>query len=138
MVDIRSFLDPAMAPEAEFGIEAKVMVWINAGSGRVLALEPRYFAVEGQLQVFGKERPLAVQIALGEALLDGETLTGPCTLRMGEEADGDAVYRVEGESLVLLGTLEGTTTRIVLQTDGKRSLVELDGARKAQLRFSPG
>ncbi len=139
MIDMRSFLDPGLQPEAEFAIEAKVMLWLNAGTGRVLAADERMLAIEGTLQVFGKERPLSVQVALGDPLLDESgSVTGSCTLRMGEEADGDAVYRVEEGALVLLGTLEGAATRIVLSTDGKHTLVEIDGPRNAQLRLTPG
>lgn len=139
MADIRAFLHPGLAAGGSFGLEAKVMVWINAGTGQVLALEPGLLALEGVLQLFGKEKPLAVQVSLGEPVgaADG-TVTGPCTLRLGQEADGEAVYRVEGDRLVLLGTIEGDATRITLKADARHSLIDIEGKRRVSLRLTPG
>lgn len=139
MIDLQDFIDDGMKQDVEFGIEAKVMLWLNAGTGKVLGVGPRLLAIEGQIQVLGKERPLSVQVSLGDPLLDEDgTVTGPCTLRLGEEADGDAVFRVEGEKLVLLGTLKGTATRIALSRAGQRTQVDIDGERSVQLRLAPG
>jgi len=139
MVDLRTFLNSRLAAGSSFGIEAKVMVWINAGSGQILALEPRLLAFEGTIQLFGKEKPLAVQMALGEPAGDLEgVVTGPCTLRLGQEADGEAVYRIEGDSLVLMGTVDGEATRITLKADERHSLIDIEGKRRASLRLTPG
>ncbi len=139
MIDIRDFLAKDLTAEREFSIEAKVMIWLNAGSGKVLALEPGYFALEGKIQVVGVERPLAVQLSLGPAVFDASgVVTGTCTLRLGGEADGDAVYRVEGERLVLLGQVDGKAVRVAFKADGRYTLVDLDGDRKASLRLTAG
>lgn len=139
MIDIRDFLAKDLAAGQEFGIEAKVMLWLNAGSGQVLALEPKLLALEGKIQVVGVERSLSMQIALGEPFLDEQgNVTGPCTLRVAAEADGEAVYRVEGERLQLLGTIGGQATRIIFKRDGRHTQVELDGERKATLRLTAG
>ena len=137
MLDIRTFLHESFTVGSAFGIEAKVMLWINAGSGQVLALEPRLLAIEGKVQVFGKEHPLELQLALGEPVLDETGVTtGHCTLRIGQEADGEAVYRVEDGSLILLGTVDGHPTRVVLRPDERHSLLDIDGKRKASLRLT--
>ncbi len=139
MIDIRNFLADGMAVEKEFSIEAKIMVWLNAGTGRVLALEPNLLAFEGRIQVLGHEKPLAVQLVLGEPVLDEQgVVTGPCTLRLGPEADGEAVYRVEEDKLVLLGQVEGKAVRVSFKADGRHTLVDLHGERKTNLRLTVG
>jgi hypothetical protein len=139
MIDIRNFLADGMVVEKEFSIEAKIMVWLNAGTGRVLALEPNLLAFEGRIQVMGHEKPLAVQLVLGEPVLDEQgVVTGPCTLRLGPEADGEAVYRVEDDKLVLLGQVEGKAVRVSFKADGRHTLVDLHGERKTNLRLTVG
>lgn len=139
MIDIRNFLAKDLTADREFSIEAKVMLWLNAGSGKVLAVTPTHFAIEGKIQVVGVERPLSVQLSLGEPALDEKgVMTGACTLRLGPQADGEAVYRIEGEELVLLGEVDGKPVRVTLKPDGRRTLINLDGERKAQLRLTAG
>ena len=137
MIDIRDFLAGNLAAESEFAIEARVMVWLNAGTGKVLALEPTLLALKGRIQIMGHERPLAVQLSLGEPLLDDKgVVTGPCTLRLGPEADGEAVYRVEDGRLVLLGEVEGKAVRVSFKADGRHTLVDIAGERKVSLRLT--
>ncbi len=139
MVDIRDYLAKNLTAEREFSIEAKVMVWLNAGAGKILAVEPAYFAMEGRIQIMGYERPLAVQLTLGEAAEDAAgVVTGPCTLRLGGEADGEAVYRVEGQRLVLLGKVNGKAVRVAFKEDGRHTLVDIDAERKVALRLTAG
>lgn len=139
MIDLRNYLAADLTAEREFSIEVKVMVWLTAGAGKVLGVGPTHFAIEGKIQVIGSERALALQLSLGEPALDEAGVpTGGCTLRVGDEADGEAVYRVEGDSLVLLGQVDGQATRVALRSDGRHSLIDIDGKRKASLRLTAG
>lgn len=139
MIDLRDFLSDSLTVDREFAIEAKVMVWLNAGTGRVLAVSPSHFAIEGRIQVVGHERPLEMQLSLGDALRDeAGVVTGPCTLRLGPEADGEAVYRVEEGSLVLLGQIDGKAVRVAFKPDGRHTLIDIQGERKTNLRLTAG
>lgn len=139
MVDLRDYMHPELSAGREVGIEVKLMLWLNAGTGRIEALEPNLLALQGIIQVLGKERPIELQLALGETLADPEGRpTGSCTLRISNEADGEGVYRVEGDSLVLLGTIKETATRVTLTRNDRHSLVDIDGESKVKLRLTPG
>jgi len=139
MIDLRDYMHPELATGREVGIEVKLVLWLNAGTGRVEVLEPALVAVKGVFQVMGKERELAVQLALGDDTLDEEgRATGPCTLRIGNEADGEGVYRVEGESLVLLGKIKETATRVTLSRNERHSLIDIEGESRLRLRLTPG
>ena len=139
MVDLRDYMHPDLSAGREVGIEVKLMLWLNAGTGRIEALEPNLLALQGIIQVLGKERPVELQLALGEALTDPDGRpTGSCTLRISNEADGEGVYRVEGDSLVLLGTIKETATRVTLSRSDRHSLVDIDGETKVKLRLTPG
>jgi len=139
MIDLRNYMHPDLAAGREVGIEVKLMLWLNAGSGRIEALEPTLLSLQGIIQVMGKERPVELQLALGEALQDEEGRpTGPCTLRISNEADGEGVYRVEGDSLVLLGKVKDAATRVTLSRDERYSLVEIEGENRVRLRLTPG
>jgi len=63
MVDLRDYMHPDLSAGREVGIEVKLMLWLNAGSGRIEALEPRLLALQGIIQVLGKERPIELQLA---------------------------------------------------------------------------
>lgn len=139
MVDLRNYMHPDLAAGREVGIEVKLMLWLNAGTGRIEALEPRLLALQGIIQVMGKERPIELQLALGDTLADDEgRATGSCTLRISDEADGEGVYRVEGESLVLMGTIKEHATRVTLTRSERHSLVDIEGESRVRLRLTPG
>jgi len=139
MVDLRDYMHPELSAGREVGIEVKLMLWLNAGSGRIEALEPNLLALQGLIQVLGKERPIELQLALGDTLRDEEGRpTGTCTLRISDEADGEGVYRVEGDTLVLLGKIKDTATRVTLSRDERYSLVEIEGESRVRLRLTPG
>lgn len=139
MVDLRDYMHPDLSAGREVGIEVKLMLWLNAGTGRVEALEPRLFALQGIIQVMGKERPIELQLALGDTLQDEEGRpTGACTLRISDEADGEGVYRVEGDTLVLLGTIKEHATRVTLSRNDRHSLVDIEGESKVRLRLTAG
>jgi hypothetical protein len=139
MVDLRNYMHPELATGREVGIEVKMMLWLNAGTGRVEVLEAALVAVKGVFQVMGKERELEVQLVLGDDAADEEGRpTGPCTLRIGDEADGEGVYRVEGESLVLLGKIKDTATRVTLSRNERHSLIDIEGDNRLRLRLTPG
>lgn len=139
MIDLRNYMHPELATGREVGIEVKMMLWLNAGTGRVEVLEQSLVAVKGVFQVMGKERELEVQLALGDGGADEEGRpTGACTLRIGNEADGEGVYRVEGENLVLLGKIKDTATRVTLSRNERHSLIDIEGESRLRLRLTPG
>lgn len=139
MARLTDYLSSGMTAERSFSIEAKVMLWLNAGEGRVIASDDFYLAVEGRISVIGHERNFALQIALSDK--DPAATVGPASIRFDDEIDGEAVYRIDGEKLVVLGQIKGDTVRIELSTSGpdkRHSLLDLSGARDMTLRLTPG
>lgn len=139
MARLTDYLAPGMIAERTFSIEAKVMLWLNAGEGRVVACDDFYLAVEGRISVIGHERDFRLHVALSDK--DATATIGPASLRFDDEIDGEAVYRIDGEKLVVLGQIKGETVRIELSTSGpdkRHSLLDLSGARDMTLRLTPG
>lgn len=139
MARLTDYLSPGLTADRHFSIEAKVMLWLNAGEGRVVACDDFYLAVEGRISVIGHERNFALQVALSDK--DAAATIGPASLRFDDEIDGEAVYRIDGEKLVVLGKIKADTVRIELSTSGpdkRHSLLDLSGARHMTLRLTPG
>ncbi len=135
--DLRDYLLPGLQAGIGFGVEVKMLVWINAGSGEVLFANRSSLGLDLRASLFGRERTKRVRIALDPPQMRpaGE-VSGQCSLAIGRQIDGDARYTVEKGRFLAQGHLRERDVSFAVRREGRYCLVDLTQPRSLSLRLT--